>query len=84
MLGASGGAGLAAVELAKLMGARSSPAPRPAEKLAVCKSRGADVLINYTKAELRDALQARDRRQRRRRRLRLRRRPVRRTRRSAR
>src|SRR5262245_27970304 len=37
VLGASGGAGLAAVELAKLMGARVIAAASSPEKLAVCK-----------------------------------------------
>ncbi len=56
VLGASGGAGLAAVELAKLMGAKVVACASSDEKLAICKSRGADVLINYTKGDLKDAL----------------------------
>jgi NADPH:quinone reductase len=58
VLGASGGAGLAAVELAKLMGAKVIACASSAEKLAVCKSRGADVLIDYSKGDLKDALRA--------------------------
>jgi NADPH2:quinone reductase len=58
VLGASGGAGLAAVELAKLMGATVVACASSPEKLAVCRSRGADVLIDYSKQELRDALKA--------------------------
>lgn len=56
VLGASGGAGLAAVELAKLMGAKVIACASSADKLAICKSRGADVLINYTDANWRDQL----------------------------
>lgn len=54
VLGASGGAGLAAVELAKLMGARVIACASSEEKLAVCKDRGADVLINYSTGDLKD------------------------------
>jgi NADPH2:quinone reductase len=56
VLGASGGAGLAAVELAKRMGAKVIACASSAEKLAVCKSRGADVLVNYAQQDLREAL----------------------------
>lgn len=58
VLGASGGAGLAAVELAKLMGAKVIACASSPEKLAVCKSRGADVLVDYSKEDLKDALRA--------------------------
>lgn len=54
VLGASGGAGLAAVELAKLMGARVIACASSEEKLAVCKARGADVLINYSTGDLKE------------------------------
>lgn len=56
VLGASGGAGLAAVELGKLMGARVIAAASSADKLAVCRERGADVVIDYSAADLKDAL----------------------------
>lgn len=52
VLGASGGVGLAAVELGKIMGARVIAAASTAEKLAVCKEKGADELINYTEEDL--------------------------------
>lgn len=52
ILGASGGVGLAAVELAKLMGARVIAAASTAEKLALCKKYGADELINYNEEDL--------------------------------
>ncbi|MEQ1649741.1 MAG: NADPH:quinone oxidoreductase family protein [Hyphomicrobiaceae bacterium] len=56
VLGASGGAGLAAVELAKLMGATVIACASTDEKLAVCKSRGADALINYSQGDLKEKL----------------------------
>jgi NADPH:quinone reductase len=56
VLGASGGAGLAAVELAKLMGAKVIACASTDEKLAICKSRGADVLVNYSTGNLKDQL----------------------------
>lgn len=56
ILGASGGAGLAAVELAKLMGGRVIACASTDEKLAVCKARGADALINYSSGDLKDEI----------------------------
>ncbi len=56
VLGASGGVGLAAVELGKLMGARVIAAASTEEKLALCKEYGADVCINYSKEDLKLAL----------------------------
>ena len=53
VLGAAGGVGLAAVELGKVMGATVIAAASTAEKLAVCKEKGADHLINYTQEDLR-------------------------------
>ncbi|MEO0619671.1 MAG: NADPH:quinone oxidoreductase family protein, partial [Pseudomonadota bacterium] len=58
VLGASGGAGLAAVEVSKRLGARVIAAASSAEKLAVCKASGADVLVNYAEDDLRDQLKA--------------------------
>ena len=49
VMGASGGVGLAAVQLAKAMGAKVIAAASDDKKLAVCKANGADVLINYGK-----------------------------------
>ena len=48
VLGASGGVGLAAVQLAKVMGAKVIAAASTAEKLAVCSQYGADAIVNYT------------------------------------
>ena len=50
VLGASGGVGLATVELGKAMGAKVIAAASSAEKLAVAKEAGADELINYPKS----------------------------------
>ena len=54
VLGAAGGVGLAAVELAKAMGATVIAAASTPEKLALCKQYGADEVINYSEANLRD------------------------------
>ncbi|MEZ4883502.1 MAG: NADPH:quinone oxidoreductase family protein [Chitinophagales bacterium] len=54
VLGASGGVGLAAVELGKIMGAKVIAAASTAEKLAICKEKGADELINYTAEDLKE------------------------------
>jgi NADPH2:quinone reductase len=58
VLGAAGGVGLAAIEIGKALGARVIAAASTAEKLAVCKEHGADVLINYTTEDLREAIKA--------------------------
>lgn len=54
VLGASGGVGSTAVELAKLMGARVIAAASTDEKLEHCKKLGADELINYAKEDLKE------------------------------
>lgn len=56
VLGASGGVGLAAVEIGKAMGARVIAAASSAEKLAVAKAAGADELIDYGQASLKDEI----------------------------
>ena len=58
VMGAAGGVGLAAVELAKLMGARVIAAASSAEKLALCRERGADETIDYSREDLRERLKA--------------------------
>ena len=58
VLGASGGVGLAAVELAKLMGAHVIAAASSDEKLELCKHYGADETINYSKEDLKSAIKA--------------------------
>ena len=56
VLGAAGGVGLAAVEIAKVMGARVIAAASTDEKLAACRRAGADDLINYATQDLRARL----------------------------
>ena len=56
VLGASGGTGLAAIELGKLMGARVIACASSDDKLAFCKQRGADEGINYASEDLKEAL----------------------------
>ena len=56
VLGASGGTGLAAVELGKLMGARVIACASSDDKLAFAKQHGADEGVNYAIADLREAL----------------------------
>lgn len=56
VLGASGGVGLATIELGKAMGAKVIAAASTAEKLAVAKEAGADELINYTEEPLKEAV----------------------------
>jgi NADPH:quinone reductase len=58
VLGASGGVGLTAVEIAKAMGATVIAAAGGAEKLAVAKRAGADHLIDYTREDLRERVKA--------------------------
>ena len=53
VLGASGGIGLTAVELGKLMGAEVIAVARGEDKLAVCKEAGADHLINSETDDIR-------------------------------
>lgn len=58
VLGASGGVGLAAVEIGKVMGARVIAAASTDEKLAVCMQHGADALINYSTEDMRERIKA--------------------------
>ena len=59
VLGAGGGTGLAAVEVAKAMGAKVIAAASTAEKLALAKDCGADALINYSEEDLKEAMRGR-------------------------
>lgn len=56
--GASGGTGLAAIQIAKAMGATVIAAASTEEKLAVCQQNGADILINYTDKDLNTELKS--------------------------
>jgi NADPH2:quinone reductase len=56
VLGASGGVGLAAVELGRIMGARVIACASSDDKLAFARAHGADEGVNYEAENLRDAL----------------------------
>jgi NADPH:quinone reductase len=56
VLGASGGVGLAAVELGKVMGARVIACASSEDKLAFARRHGADEAVNYGSGDLRDGL----------------------------
>jgi len=58
VLGAAGGVGTAAIQIAKAMGAKVIAAASTDEKCELCKSIGADAAINYSRDNLRDALKA--------------------------
>ena len=58
VLGAAGGVGTAAIQIAKVAGARVIAAASTDEKCAICKAQGADVTINYARENLRDAVKA--------------------------
>lgn len=54
--GAAGGTGLAAVQIGKEMGAKVIAVCSTPEKLQTAKENGADVLINYTEQDLKEAI----------------------------
>ena len=56
VLGAAGGVGTAAIQIAKAAGAKVIAAASSDEKCALCTSIGADATINYSREDLRDAL----------------------------
>ena len=56
VLGAAGGVGTAAIQIAKAIGAKVIAAASTDEKCALCKSIGADETINYQSENLRDRL----------------------------
>jgi NADPH2:quinone reductase len=58
VLGAAGGVGTAALQVAKAAGARVIAAASSDDKCALCQSLGADATINYTRENLREALKA--------------------------
>jgi NADPH2:quinone reductase len=51
VLGAAGGVGLAAIEIAKAMGAKVIACASSADKLEVCRQHGADEVVNYSGGE---------------------------------
>lgn len=58
VLGAAGGVGLAAIEIGKCLGARVIAAASSEAKLALCRSHGADEVIDYVHDDLRARLKA--------------------------
>jgi NADPH:quinone reductase len=56
VLGAAGGVGLAAVDIARLLGGRVIAAASSAEKLAVCRARGAEAVIDYGGEDLKNTI----------------------------
>ena len=58
VLGAAGGVGTAAIQIAKAVGARVIAAASTDAKCAVCREIGADATINYSTENIRDALKA--------------------------
>jgi NADPH2:quinone reductase len=58
VLGAAGGVGTSAIQIAKTVGARVIAAASTDEKCALCKAQGADETINYTTTNLREAVKA--------------------------
>lgn len=56
VLGAAGGVGTAAIQIAKAVGARVIAAASSDAKCALCKELGADATINYASANLRDEI----------------------------
>ena len=58
VLGAAGGVGTAAIQIAKAMGAKVIAAASSDEKCALCKSIGADSTINYAKENLQNFREA--------------------------
>ena len=58
VLGAAGGVGSSAIQIAKAVGAKVIAAASTDEKCALCKSIGADEVINYTTENLRERIKA--------------------------
>ncbi len=58
VLGAAGGVGIAAIEIAKALGARVIAAASSTDKLALCRKVGADETINYAEEDLRKRVDA--------------------------
>lgn len=58
ILGAAGGVGTSAIQIAKAMGARVIAAASTQEKCDLCTTIGADATINYSTENLRDAVKA--------------------------
>lgn len=58
VLGAAGGVGTAAIQIAKAAGAKVIAAASTDEKCTLCRAIGADEVINYSRQNLRESLKA--------------------------
>ena len=58
VLGAAGGVGTSAIQIAKVVGATVIAAASTDEKCALCKSIGADATINYSTQDLRETIKS--------------------------
>ena len=58
VLGAAGGVGTAALQIAKAAGAKVIAAASTDEKCALCKTLGADATLNYSTQDIRETLKA--------------------------
>jgi len=58
VLGAAGGVGLAAVQLAQELGARVLAAASTPEKVALCLDQGAEAVVDYDRENLKDRIKA--------------------------
>ena len=58
ILGAAGGVGSSAIQIAKAVGAKVIAAASTDEKCALCRQLGADEVINYTNADFREQVKA--------------------------
>lgn len=58
ILGASGGVGIAAIEIGKALGARVIAGASSEQKRRICREHGADEVIDYTAADLKPTLAA--------------------------
>jgi len=58
VLGAAGGVGTAAIQIARTLGARVIAAASSDDKCELCRSIGADATINYSREKLREAVSA--------------------------
>jgi NADPH2:quinone reductase len=58
VLGASGGIGIASIEIAKALGARVIACASADDKLAACREHGADDVVNYATEDLRERIKA--------------------------
>ena len=58
VLGASGGVGIAAIEIGRAVGARVIACASSDDKLALCREHGADATINYVSEDVRERIRA--------------------------